>query len=197
MLNRFSLLSCALLLLFAPIALANQFIITPFVGYTAGGQVEDQNEKNFDLTPSVNYSIALETPLEKGRVGLFYSYQNSQVDVLKQDYGFHYLHFQSTIYYPSGSGLSSYLGLGLGASYADVEWAEEKVGFSASIFGGIEYPITQNIAISAQVRWLGTAVDNDSSAACVIPSSGQNCIIQFETDWVNQFQSNIGLTIRF
>ena len=195
--NRFSLFSCTLLLLFAPIALANQLMITPFVGYTAGGKVEDQHEKNFDLTPSANYSIALETPLEKGRVGLFYSHQSSQVEVIKQDYAFHYLHFQSTIYYPSGSGLNSYLGMGLGASYADVDWAEEKVGFSASIFGGIEYPITNNLAISAQVRWLGTVVDNNSSAACVVPSSGQNCVIQFQTDWVNQFQSNIGITFKF
>lgn len=197
MLKRFSLLSSTLLFIFASPASANTLIITPFVGYTLGGSVEDENEKSFDLNASPSYSIAIETPLEKGRVGLFYSYQSSEVDVIEKEYDFHYLHFQSSIYYPTDSGLSSYLGLGLGASYADVDWADDKVGFSASIFGGIEYPITSNLLISAHIRWLGTVVDNDSSAVCVMPTTGQSCVIQFETDWVNQFQSNLGLTFKF
>ncbi|AAO11323.2 hypothetical protein VV1_2995 [Vibrio vulnificus CMCP6] len=196
MLKHLSLLSCTLLLMFAPLASANKLIVTPFVGYTFGGAVEDENQDTFDLNAAPNYAIAIETPLDKGRVGLFYSYQSSEVDVIKQDYGFHYLHFQSSIYYPTDSGLSGYLGMGLGASYADVDWADDKVGFSTSIFGGIEYPITSNLLISAQIRWLGTVVDNDSSAACVVPTTGQNCVIQFETDWVNQFQSNLGLTFK-
>ncbi|MCU8346915.1 porin family protein [Vibrio vulnificus] len=197
MLKRFSLLSCILLLYVSSSAVANQILVTPFLGYTIGGSVEDENKKSFDLSPSATYAIALETPLDKGRVGLFYSYQNSEVDVIKHEYGFHYLHLQSSVYYPTDSGLNSYLGLGLGASYADVDWANDKVGFSASIFGGIEYPITSSLSISAQVRWLGTVVDNNSSTACVVPTTGQNCVIQFETDWVNQFQSNLGLTFKF
>nr|MCG6294248.1 hypothetical protein [Vibrio vulnificus] len=86
MLKHLSLLSCTLLLMFAPLASANKLIVTPFVGYTFGGAVEDENQDTFDLNAAPNYAIAIETPLDKGRVGLFYSYQGSGGDVIKGDY---------------------------------------------------------------------------------------------------------------
>lgn len=178
-------------------AQTSNVMITPFFGFIGGGAVEDNTGKSYDLNPSTSYAIALETPLEKGRVGFFYSYQGSDLQGVENQYGFHYLHFQSSIYYPSQSGFTGYLGLGLGSSYADVDWADKKFGFSASIFGGIEYKVSDNLALTAQLRWLGTVVDNDTSGVCTSSEAGQNCVIRFETDWMNQLQSNLGLTFKF
>lgn len=61
MLKHLSLLSCTLLLMFAPLASANKLIVTPFVGYTFGGAVEDENQNTFDLNAAPNYAIAIET----------------------------------------------------------------------------------------------------------------------------------------
>lgn len=171
--------------------------ITPFIGYTGGGSVEDQNERTYDIDPALNFAFAIETPLEQGRIGLFYSNQSSDLQNIGNASNIHYLQFQSSIYYPISPGWQTYVGLGLGASYADVDWVDNKYGFSASAFGGAEYEISKHFAFTAQVRWLGTVVDNDTSGACVLPTDGSSCFIKFETDWMNQFQSNIGITYRF
>ncbi|MEZ9717656.1 porin family protein [Vibrio cyclitrophicus] len=172
-------------------------IITPMVGYTGGGSVEDQDGKTFDMEGSENFTFAIETPLEKGRIGFFYSNQSSELESLDLSSSIQYLHFQSSIYYPASPMLSGYLGLGLGASYVDVDWAKDKYGFSTSIFGGLEYKFSDRLALNTQVRWLGTVVDNDTSGVCNIPSTGQECIIRFDTDWMNQFQANVGLSFTF
>lgn len=174
-----------------------EIIITPMVGYTGGGSVEDQDGKTFDMESSENFTFAIETPLEKGRIGFFYSNQSSELESLDLSSSIQYLHFQSSIYSPASPMLSGYLGLGLGASYVDVDWAKDKYGFSTSIFGGLEYKFSDRLALNTQVRWLGTVVDNDTSGVCNIPSTGQDCIIRFDTDWMNQFQANVGLSFTF
>ncbi|ABU71846.1 outer membrane protein [Vibrio campbellii] len=167
-------------------------IVTPYVGFTGGGEVEDQKERTYDLDPSINYALSVETPFEMGRIGLFYSNQSSELQDINNSIDVHYLQFQSSIYYPLSQGWQTYVGLGLGGSYTDADWVSDKYGFSASAFAGLEYEFSKNFAMTAQIRWLGTVVDNDTSGACVLPTDGSSCIIKFETDWMNQFQSNIG-----
>ncbi|UTZ41721.1 outer membrane beta-barrel protein [Vibrio campbellii] len=172
-------------------------IVTPYVGFTGGGEVEDQKERTYDLDPSINYALSVETPFEMGRIGLFYSNQFSELQDINNSIDVHYLQFQSSIYYPLSQGWQTYVGLGLGGSYTDADWVSDKYGFSASAFAGLEYEFSKNFAMTAQIRWLGTVVDNDTSGACVLPTDGSSCIIKFETDWMNQFQSNIGFSFRF
>lgn len=59
-----------------------EIIITTMVGYTGGGSVEDQDGKTYDMKPSENYTFAIETPLDKGRIGFFYSNQSSELEKL-------------------------------------------------------------------------------------------------------------------
>ncbi|ENM5750692.1 outer membrane beta-barrel protein [Vibrio mimicus] len=185
-----------LLLLFSPF-LAAEWMVTPSVGYTFGGKVLNQAGNQYDLESSSSYALAVELPYDKGRVGLFYSAQPTNVETLSnQDENIHYLHFQSSIYYPISEKFSSFIGLGIGGAYTDVDWADKKYGFSASAFGGVEYQISSNVAVNAQLRWLGTMVDNDSSAVCTLPSS-ESCVVKFKTDWLNQGSAHVGITIRF
>ncbi|MEI8598007.1 porin family protein [Vibrio sp. M60_M31a] len=172
-------------------------IVTPFIGYTAGGKVEDTNANTYDIDAATSYALAIETPFLQGRVGLFYSYQPTELKSLSNSADIHYLQFQSSLAYPIAQGWQTYAGLGLGGSYTNVNWADKKVGFSASAFAGIEYKYSQAIALTAQLRWLGTVVDNDTSGSCTLPSEGSNCIIKYDTDWMNQFQSNVGISFRF
>ncbi|RTZ16920.1 porin family protein [Vibrio aquaticus] len=172
--------------------------LSPWLGYTFGGSVEDQNQNELDLEGSESYALSLETDLDKGRIGVFYANQNSQVENVNADSSIHYLHLQSSIYYPVQDKWSSYLGVGLGASYIDADWVKDELGFSASIFGGFEYQFTDELALNTQLRWLGTVVDNDTSGVCNLPTTGnESCVIKFKTDWMNQFSANIGLTWSF
>ena len=195
--NKANMIALVALISASNLYAAPEIIITPMIGYTSGGSVEDQDGNTYDMEGSENFTFAIETPLEKGRIGFFYSNQSSELETLNLSSSIQYLHFQSSIYYPASSALSGYLGLGLGASYVDVGWAKDKYGLSTSIFGGLEYKVSDRLALNTQVRWLGTVVDNDTSGVCNVPSNGQDCIIRFDTDWMNQFQANVGLSFTF
>lgn len=171
--------------------------VSPWLGYTVGGSVEDQDGNELDLEASTNVAFALETDLDGGRVGLFYANQNTDVEVINQSSTIHYLHFQSSIYYPVQNNLSTYLGLGLGGSYVDADWVNDELGFSTSLFGGFEYTISDALSLNSQLRWLGTAVDNETSGVCNLPTNNNTCTIRFKTDWMNQFSANIGLVWSF
>lgn len=111
-----------LFLLFAPLSAA-EWMVTPSVGYTLGGKVLDQAGRQYDLENSSSYALAIETTYDNGRIGLFYSTQPTKVQTLvNQDASIHYLHFQSSIYYPVAEKLSSFIGLGIGGAYTDVAW---------------------------------------------------------------------------
>lgn len=182
---------------FHPAAEAELYL-TPWFGYSVGGSVEDQDQNEFDLKGSQTFAVSLESQFDTGRVGLFYAGQSNDVEQLNSSAKMHYLHFQSSVYYPVQDKFSSYLGIGVGGSYIDANWVGKELGFSASIFGGFEYQINETIAVNSQLRWLGTVVDSDTSGACNLPSNGQDsCIVKFKTDWMNQFSANIGLTMRF
>jgi hypothetical protein len=101
-----------------------QVSVSPFLGYTLGGEVEDKAGNDYDLKASSSYAIAIETSYEKGRIGLFYATQNTSVETINADANIHYLHFQSSIYYPTSTQLTTYVGLGIGGSYTNVDWAK-------------------------------------------------------------------------
>ncbi|WP_254618270.1 porin family protein [Vibrio metschnikovii] len=170
--------------------------MTPYFGYTLGGKVEDQQQRHYDIKPSENIALAIETSFQTGRIGFFYSHQSSQVEQIDNQATMHYLHFQSSIYYPLESKSSAFIGVGLGGSYADVDWVNNKYGFSSSVFAGIDYKIASNLTITSHFRWLGTMVDNDTSAICQLEQNN-GCVIGFRSNWMNQFAFNLGLSLRF
>lgn len=186
-----------LLLLASPTTFA-EIHISPWLGYTLGGSVEDQDQNKLDLEGAASFALSVESDIDNGRIGLFYSQQNSEVENTNLKSSIHYLHLQSSVYYPVQEKISSYLGIGLGASYIDADWVKDEIGFSASIFAGFEYQITDSIAVNTQLRWLGTVVDNDTTGICQFTNnSSDSCVIRFDTDWMNQFGANIGIVWKF
>ncbi|KJY83469.1 outer membrane beta-barrel domain protein [Vibrio galatheae] len=194
-----------LTLLFLSIALSmtsaaarTEILFSPWVGYTFGGSVEDQDSNELSVNGAESFALSIEANIDNGRLGLFYATQTTEVERVNSNVSIHYLHFQSSVYYPVTKQLTSYLGLGVGGSYIDADWVGQASGFSASIFSGFEYPLSDTIAFNSQLRWLGTVVDNETSGACSLPAQQNNsCVIRFKTDWMNQFSLNLGLTFRF
>lgn len=196
--NTVTKLSLALTLATVSLCANSEVYLSPWLGYTLGGSVEDQNQTELDLKAAPSFATSLETDIDNGRIGLFYAVQNSEVETLNVTSTTHYLHFQSSIYYPIEKRFSSYLGLGLGGSYIDADWVNNELGFSASIFGGFKYQLTDSLALNSQLRWLGTVVDNDTSGVCNLPTTNDNsCVVRFKTDWMNQFSANLGVTLSF
>jgi len=172
--------------------------LTPWLNYTGGGELESNDGSSYDIEPSASFTLSVETDFQTGRLGLFYSHQSSDVSEVQLKTSIQYLLFQSSIYYALPNEADAYLGIGIGGSYIDANWVDNSTGFAASIFGGFEYPLNQSISLTTQARWLGTVVDNDTAAACNLPSnSSSGCIVQFRTDWMNQFSLGIGVVMKF
>lgn len=172
--------------------------ITPQLGFTGGGIVKNSNDEKFDIKPSESFAISIESDLQTSRLGLYYSHQSSNVESENLDSTIQYLMFQSSIYYPLANQSFTYLGIGIGGSYINADWSDNHTGFAASLFGGFEYPISDSVSFTSQVRWLGTVVDNNTTTICNLPSSrSTDCRIQFDTDWMNQFTMSAGVVMTF
>ncbi|WP_239670622.1 outer membrane protein [Vibrio variabilis] len=172
-------------------------MVTPFIGYSLGGAAETADGTSYDISPSANLALAVEFPFRNGRMGAFYSRQDSSLDTLNLDTTIQYLQFQSSAEYQVGENTQAYIGAGLGASHTSGQWTKSHTGFAASIFGGVEYYLTKNLAINGQLRWQGTVVSNDSVSICNLPTDDQSCFIAFKTSWMNQVQTNLGLNVKF
>lgn len=172
-------------------------MVTPFIGYSLGGAAETADGTSYDISPSANVALAIEFPFRNGRMGAFYSRQDSSLDSLNLDTTIQYLQFQSSAEYEIGESTQAYIGAGLGASHTSGQWTKSHTGFAASIFGGVEYYLTKNLALNGQLRWQGTVVSNDSVSICNLPTDDQSCFIAFKTSWMNQVQTNLGLSVRF
>ncbi|GMQ46997.1 outer membrane protein [Vibrio sp. 10N] len=171
--------------------------VTPFIGYSFGGAAESADGANYDISPSANLALAIEFPFRNGRMGAFYSRQDSSLDTLNLDTTIQYLQFQSSALYQANDRTQAYIGAGLGASHTSGQWTKSHTGFAASIFGGVEYYFTENLAFNGQLRWQGTVVSNESVSICNLPTDDQSCFIAFKTSWMNQLQTNLGLSMKF
>lgn len=57
-------------------------IVTPFIGYTAGGKVEDTDANTYDIDAATSYALAIETPFLRGEsVFLFLSTNRTKITV--------------------------------------------------------------------------------------------------------------------
>ncbi|MCL9774319.1 outer membrane protein [Vibrio methylphosphonaticus] len=176
---------------------SSNIIVTPFIGYSIGGTAADGENKTYDISPSSNLALAVEFPILNGRIGAFYSQQNSSLDTLNLDSQIQYLQLQSSAEYQVANKTVAYIGAGLGASHISADWTKSQTGFAASIFGGIEYQLVPHLFLNGQARWQGTVVSNESISVCNLPTNDQSCFIGFNTQWMNQFQTNIGVSIKF
>ncbi|MFA0085927.1 outer membrane protein [Vibrio sp. 10N.261.51.F12] len=172
-------------------------ILTPFIGTSVGGTAEDENNNKYDISASTHLALAIEFPVKNGRMGLFYSHQNSSLDTLNLETTIQYLQFQSSAEYLVANKTITYIGAGIGASHISAQWTRSQTGFAASIYGGVEYQLTQRLFINGQARWQGTVVDNETVSVCNLPTTEASCLIGFNTQWMNQFQTNIGISAKF
>lgn len=179
-------------------AMARDIYVTPWIGFTGGGKVVNEDGQEFDFKPSESFALQIETPIQAGRIGLFYHYQGTEVEDINSKINSHYLLFQSAVHYQVHDQLRTHLGIGLGGAYTEASWVKDNLGFATSIYGGVEHQLKENLFLTVQVRWLGTVVDNDTTAICNLPSGQEgNCVIRFKTDWMNQFSANLGVTFKF
>ena len=204
---------CLAVVLFATLlpvsASAADIEVTPFAGYTMGGQFTDAvtgKTLSFDDTSSYGIMVDFKQPLDKeggeSWIELYYSRQQTK---LKADQGpffgdplfdvnIEYFHLGGT--YGQATGKMKLFVVGtFGATHMtpEGEGLHAETKFSLSLGGGVKLYLSEHVGIRLDARWFGTLFNGSGSAFC----SGGACLINVQGDMLSQYSANAGVILAF
>jgi opacity protein-like surface antigen len=199
---RFSIVCCAL---FLPVsASAADVEITPFAGYTMGGDfTETTSGTSLGFDDTANYGIMIDIrQKEESWIELYFSRQQTQ---LRTDSGLlsgkalfdvdiDYYHIGGTYGTASGTVRPFVVGT-FGATHLNPrgEGLTSETKFSLSLGGGVKLALTKHIGLRLDGRWFGTFIGGSGSMFC---ASGA-CLINVQGDVISQFTANAGVILAF
>ena len=195
--------------LFPASAIAADVEITPFTGYTTGGEFTDAvtgKSLSFDNTSSYGIMADFKQPLNKeggeSWIELYYSRQQTR---LRADQGpffgdplfdvnIEYYHIGGTYGQATGKVKPFVVGT-FGATHMTPkgEGLHSETNFSLSLGGGVKLYLTEHVGVRLDARWFGTFFNGSGSAFC----SGGACAINVQGDVFSQFVANAGLIVAF
>jgi opacity protein-like surface antigen len=207
------LAALAVMALFAALfplsAIAADFEITPFAGYTWGGEFNDsETGARLKVDETSNYGVMVDINMEnineeeQSQVELYFSHQATQ---LKSENGLftgnplfdldiNYFHLGGTYGIDSGKIKPFLVGtLGVTHMVPQGPGLDALTKLSLSLGGGVKLFATDRIGLRLEGRWFGTLFNGNGSAFC---SSG-TCAINVQGDLFSQFIANAGLIIAF
>ena len=185
---------------------AANFELTPFAGYTWGGQFSDSvTSTTLEVKETNNYGVMLDIKQdEQSQIELYISRQASQLKASNAlftgnplfDLDIEYYHIGGT-YAPSADPgkVRGFLVGTLGATHMVPQGSglDSLTKFSLSLGGGVKLYATDRIGLRLEGRWFGTLFDGSGSAFC---TSG-TCAINVQGDLFSQFVANAGLIVAF
>ncbi len=184
---------------------SGNFEITPFAGYTWGGQFTDSvTGVALQVDETNSYGLMLDIKQdEQGQIELYFSRQPTR---LKRDRGaltgdplfnldIDYYHIGGTYGTNSGSVRPFMVGT-LGVTHMDPSGPglDSLTKFSLSLGGGVKLFVTDRIGLRFDGRWFGTLFNGSGSAFC---SSGSGCAINIQGELFSQFVANAGVILTF
>ena len=195
----------ALIAAFIPVsAIAADMEITPFAGYTWGGEFNDAvTGKSLRFDDTSSYGIMLDfKQAEDSWIELYYSRQQTRLSADQGpffgnplfDVNIEYYHLGGT--YGEATGKVKPFAVGtFGVTHMDPKGAglHAETKFSLSLGGGVKLYLTEHVGIRFDGRWFGTFFNGSGSAFC---SSG-TCLINVQGDVLSQFTANAGVILAF
>jgi len=195
--------------LFPVTAIAAEIEVTPFAGYTMGGEFTDAvtgDSLSFDDTSSygimVDFKQAVDEEGGEPWIELYYSRQQTK---LKADQGpfsgsplfdvnIEYFHLGGTYGKATGK-VKPFLVGTFGATHMTPkgEGLHSETKFSLSLGGGVKLYLTEHVGIRLDARWFGTLFNGSGSAFC----SGGACLINVQGDVLSQYTANAGVVLAF
>ena len=181
-------------------AFAQNYEITPFVGWRTSSSLEEETTgASIDLKETSSFGIILS--LKKDRdtnYDFLFSRQDTELqsttspgntESLRLDY----YQIGGTVFYDYDKFIPFIAG-GLGATHispANDNFSSE-TKFSLSVGGGLKFPLSQNVGLRLEARGYGTVVDSGGSILC---SGG--CVAKFKGSLFMQLEASAGLSIAF
>ena len=209
--KRLAILAAMLMIgIFFPLAaIAGNYEITPFAGYTWGGEFTDSvTGTTLNVDETDNYGVMLDINMvdikqeEQSQIELYFSHQATK---LRTDSGLftgnplfnldiNYYHIGGTYGADLGKVRPFLVGT-LGVTYMDPQGPglNSLTKFSLSLGGGVKLFATDHVGLRLEGRWFGTLFNGSGSAFC----TDEKCAINVQGDLFSQFVANAGLIIAF
>ncbi len=196
----------AVIALFIPATvMAAGFEITPFAGYTWGGEFNDAvTNTKLEVKESNNYGLMLDINQDpQSQIELYFSNQSTQLHANQGlftgnplfNMDIQYYHIGGT-YSPSDPGkIRGFLAGSLGATHMVPQGPnlDSVTKFSLSLGGGVKLYATDHIGFRLEGRWFGTLFDGSGAVFC----ANGACAVHVEGSMFSQFVANAGVIIAF
>jgi hypothetical protein len=185
-------------------AIAMDIEITPFAGYTWGGEFSDTvTGTTLKVDETANYGVMVDFKQdEQSQIELYFSRQATQLKANGGlftrnplfDLNIDYYHVGGTYGMDSGKVRPFVVGT-LGATHMVPKGPglDALTKLSLSLGGGVKLFATDRVGLRLEGRWFGTLFNGSGSAFC---SSGA-CAINVQGDLFSQFVTNAGVFITF
>jgi opacity protein-like surface antigen len=178
--------------------------ITPFIGYTMGGEFQDgATGADLEIDEHRSHGIALDINQNAdSQIELYYARQQTRLqaggglfvgDPLF-DLSIEYFHLGGT--YGTGTGPVRAFVVGtIGATHMDPkrERLDSETKLSFGLGGGLKLWPTERIGLRLEGRWFGTFFNGAGQVFCTDGS----CLIKIDGDVISQVVVNAGLIIAF
>jgi len=187
-------------------ASAADFEVTPFAGYTMGGEftnAETGNTLSFDETSS--YGIMLDFRQAGDSDSWIEVYLSRQQTKLKADQGLfvgnplldvnvEYYHIGGTYGQATGKIRPFVVGT-FGATHMvpKQDGLDSETKFSLSLGGGVRLYLTEHVGIRLDARWFGTLFNGSGGVFC----SNGACLVTVQGDVLSQYTANAGIILAF
>ena len=198
--SRYRLLGAVLLASYLTPAIAQDYEITPFIGWRTSSSLEEENTgATIDVRETDSFGLIFS--IKKNRdtnYDFLFSRQNTELILptspsTTESLRFDYYHIGGTIFYDYDKFYPFVTG-GLGATHISPanDIYNSDTMFSLSVGGGLKFPFSQNVGLRLEVRGYGTVADGSGSILC---SGG--CVASFSGSLFMQFEASAGLSIAF
>ena len=197
-------LGCGLLLLLlAPASVdAADTIITPYIGYRGGGDVEDVfTGSTVDVEESDSQGLILGWEMEGGEFEIVYARQSSELEAGSNVSPSVLVDVEITQLLASGKSifdpqLGTYFAFMVGFSHFDFDGTgfDSDTRIALGLGSGIDYRLSDNVGLRAGLRGVFTFVDTSDGAFC---TSSTSCPIVASDNTLEQWELFTGLSFRF
>jgi hypothetical protein len=179
----------------------NDWELTPFLGYMAGGAFEDPtDDSDRNVDEDNNYGLFVDAAADYWRhYELLYTKQSTRVrGATPFDLDVQYLQIGGTVSYPDARRVIPYFGMTVGAARfsPDQPGLDDETKLALSIAGGVRVPINEHFGVRFDVRAFVTALDTKGDLFCV-SDAGLTCNIRAKSDTFLQYSANLGFIVGF
>lgn len=184
-----------------------RFSLTPFAGYTFGGEFEDEDAmQSVDTDDAAHFGLVFDIRESANtQWEIFYSQQQTEADTSVvapmqpvTDIDIQYLQVGGT-YVADGERARPFLAATLGATRFDpgpLTFDSENF-FSFGVGAGWYLRASERLSFRLEARALGTLLRSDSDLFCETGPDDNVCALVADGDFFWQLQTSLGVALRF